>query len=50
MIENPKYHTRRHPTSRRSKREQAELQERIRTLQSENPHMDLSQLFETEKI
>ena len=49
LIEKPKYRTRRHQSSRRTKREQEELHERIKALQKANPGLDLTQLFESER-
>jgi len=49
MIENPRGKTRRGSANRRTKRELEELYDKMRTMQSENPNIDLTSLFENEK-
>lgn len=49
MIENPKGRTRRHASSRRTKREAEELYQKLKEYQASNPNIDVSSLFETDK-
>lgn len=49
MIENPKGRTRRHASSRRTKRETEELYQKLKEYQASNPNIDVSSLFETDK-
>ena len=49
ILENSKHKTRRHESQRRTKREQEELNQRMRELQKEYPDLDLTQLFESEQ-
>lgn len=49
ILEGRKHKTRRYTSQRRTKREQEELQERMRELQKEYPDLDLTQLFESER-
>ncbi len=50
LIENPKGKTRRHVSGRRTKRETEELYEKLKDYQKENPNIDVTSLFENDKI
>lgn len=49
LVENPNGRTRRHISSRRTKRETEELYQKLKALERENPDMDLTTLFESHK-
>jgi hypothetical protein len=49
MIENPKGRTRRHASSRRTERETEELYQKLKEYQKQNPNIDVTSLFESEK-
>jgi hypothetical protein len=50
LIENPKGKQRRHVSGRRTKRETEELYEKLKDYQRENPHVDVTSLFENDKM
>ena len=49
ILEDPKFRTRRHESLRRTKREQEELNRKMRAIQKKHPDLDITQLFESEK-
>jgi hypothetical protein len=49
MIENRKYKTRRHASTRRTKRETEELYAKMKDFQAANPGVDITTLFESEE-
>jgi RNA recognition motif-containing protein len=50
LIENPKGKMRRHVSGRRTKRETEELYEKLKEFQKENPNIDVTSLFENDKL
>jgi hypothetical protein len=49
ILEDPKFRTRRHESLRRTKREQEELNRKMKAIQKKHPDLDITQLFESEK-
>jgi hypothetical protein len=49
VIENKEFNTRRSATAKRTQKEEEVLNDRIRLLQKENPHIDYTQLFDTKR-